>query len=76
MATGGHGIDYYKREFAPLVVPHLLVPRPQSPANRPKGCSRIFLVVGGKTWEISTEGRYQTTLSGDGVVAYRESVLL
>jgi pimeloyl-ACP methyl ester carboxylesterase len=29
----------------------------------------------GKTWEIAEAGRYRETLDGDGVVAYRESVL-
>jgi len=29
----------------------------------------------GKTWEIGDDGRYRSTLSGDGVVAHRESVL-
>jgi triacylglycerol lipase len=29
----------------------------------------------GKTWEITGDGKYRTTLSGDGVVAHRESVL-
>jgi len=29
----------------------------------------------GKTWEIAEDGRYRTTLDGDGVVAHRESQL-
>jgi hypothetical protein len=29
----------------------------------------------GKTWEMAENGRYRSTLDGDGIVAHRESVL-
>jgi pimeloyl-ACP methyl ester carboxylesterase len=43
--------------------------------TNPENIPGFFPSFGGKTWEISGDGRYRTTLSGDGVVAHRESVL-
>lgn len=42
-----------------------------NPGNAPG----FFPWFEGKTWELSDDGRYQATFDGDGVVAYRESVI-
>jgi pimeloyl-ACP methyl ester carboxylesterase len=41
----------------------------------PEDVPGFFPRFEGKTWEIDENGRYRTTLDGDGVVAHRESVL-
>ena len=41
----------------------------------PEDVPGFFPWFGGKTWEMTEDGRYRATLDGDGVVAHRESVL-
>jgi pimeloyl-ACP methyl ester carboxylesterase len=41
----------------------------------PKDVFGFFPTFEGKTWEISEDGKYQSTLDGDGVVTHRESEL-
>lgn len=43
--------------------------------TNPEDVPGFFPWFEGKTWEIAADGRYRTTLSGDGVVARQESVL-
>lgn len=41
----------------------------------PENIPGFFPWFEGKTWEIAEDGRYRSTLDGDGVVAHQESVL-
>jgi triacylglycerol lipase len=43
--------------------------------TNPKEIHGFFPWFEGKTWEMTDDGSYRVTLDGDGVVAYRESVL-
>ena len=43
--------------------------------TNPEGIPGFFPWFGGRTWEIAEDGRFRATLEGDGVVAFRESVL-
>jgi pimeloyl-ACP methyl ester carboxylesterase len=43
--------------------------------TNPEDIPGFFPWFEGKTWEIGDDGRYRSTLDGDGVVAHRESVL-
>jgi triacylglycerol lipase len=44
-------------------------------AANPGGESAFFPWFGGRTYELTGDGKYRTTLDGDGIVAHRESVL-
>ena len=41
----------------------------------PEDAPGFFPWFKGKTWEMAEDGRYRSTLEGDGIVAHRESVL-
>jgi pimeloyl-ACP methyl ester carboxylesterase len=43
--------------------------------GNPGGRSDFFPQFGGKTWEIATDGGWQQTYEGDGIVPHRESRL-